>query len=104
MLRVLISMQKWASSAKKEYEGIMTEIFKLEIPIARIPEEVEIKEIALDKLVLDDENPRIGYWKDNIMRITDDTSQGDLEIALKTGSYENLYDLFERYWLERGLK
>lgn len=82
-------MRKWASSAKKEYEGIMTEIFKLEIPIARIPEEVEIKEIELDKLVLDEENPRIGYWKDNIMRITDDTSQGDLEIALKTGSYED---------------
>ncbi|HUV03375.1 MAG TPA: hypothetical protein VMW67_08100 [Desulfobacteria bacterium] len=67
----------------------MTEKFKLEIPIAGIPEEVEIKGIEIDKLVLDDENPRIGYWKDNIMRITDDTSQGDLEIALKTGSYED---------------
>jgi len=76
------------------------EKFKLEIPIAGISEEVEIKEIDVDKLVLDEEKTRIGYWKDNIMRITDDTSQGDLEIALKSGSYENLYDLLVRYWLE----
>ncbi|MBA7490486.1 hypothetical protein ES702_01024 [subsurface metagenome] len=62
---------------------------KLEIPIAGVPEEVEIEEIEIDKLVLDEENPRIGYWRDNIMRATDATSQGDLEIALKSGSYED---------------
>ncbi len=59
--------------------------FKLEIPIAGVPEEVEIKEIEIDKLVLDEENPRIGYWKDNIMRVSDNISQDDLEIALKAG-------------------
>lgn len=65
------------------------EKIKLEIPIAGVPEEVEIKEIEIDKLVLDEENPRIGYWRDNIMRVTDTTSQGDLEIALKSGAYED---------------
>jgi hypothetical protein len=65
------------------------EKIKLEIPIAGVPEEVEIKEIEIDKLVLDEENPRIGYWRDNIMRVTDAASQGDLEIALKSGNYED---------------
>jgi len=65
------------------------ERIKLEIPIAGVPEEVEIKEIEIDKLVLDEENPRIGYWRDNIMRVTDTTSQGDLEIALKSGCSED---------------
>lgn len=65
------------------------EKIKLEIPIAGVPEEVEIKEVEIDKLVLDEENPRIGYWRDNIMRVTDVTSQGDLEIALKSGAYED---------------
>ncbi|MEW6409384.1 MAG: ParB/Srx family N-terminal domain-containing protein [Nitrospirota bacterium] len=65
------------------------EKIKLEIPIAGVPEEVEIEEIDIDKLVLDEENPRIGYWRDNIMRVTDATSQGDLEIALKSGGYED---------------
>lgn len=65
------------------------EKIKLEIPIAGVPEEVEIKEIEIDNLVLDEENPRIGYWRDNIMRVTDATSHGDLEIALKSGNYED---------------
>ncbi|HJH27815.1 MAG TPA: hypothetical protein C5S37_13875 [Methanophagales archaeon] len=65
------------------------EKIKLEIPIAGVPEEVEIEEIEIDKLVLDEENPRIGYWRDNIMRVTDAASQGDLEIALKSGNYED---------------
>ena len=65
------------------------EKIKLEIPIAGVPEEVEIEEIEIDKLVLDEENPRIGYWRDNIQRVTDATSQGDLEISLKSGSYED---------------
>jgi len=65
------------------------EKIKLEIPIAGVPEEVEIREIEVDKLVLDEENPRIGYWRDNIMRVTDHTSQEDLEIALKSGDYED---------------
>ena len=58
---------------------------KLEIPIAGISEKVEIREIEIDRLILDEENPRLGYWRDNIMRVTDITSQGDLEIALRAG-------------------
>lgn len=65
------------------------EKIKLEIPIAGVPKEVEIREIDIDNLILDEENPRIGYWRDNIMRITDETSQGDLEIALKSGDYDD---------------
>jgi hypothetical protein len=71
----------------KSEGGSDMEKIKLEIPIAGVPEEVEIEEIEIDKLVLDEENPRIGYWRDNIQRVTDATSQGDLEIALKSGSY-----------------
>ena len=62
-----------------------TEKIKLEIPIAGVPEEIEIREIDIDKLILDQENPRIGYWRDNIMTYTDVTTQGDLEIALRAG-------------------
>jgi len=65
------------------------EKIKLEIPIAGVPEEVEIKEIEIDRLVLDEENPRIGYWRDNIMRVTDVASQGELELAVKSGGYED---------------
>jgi len=65
------------------------EKIKLEIPIAGVPEEVEIKEIEIDKLVLDEENPRIGYARDNILRVRDVTSQGDLEIALKSGNRDD---------------
>lgn len=61
------------------------EKMRLEIPIAGVPKEVEIVEVDLDDLLLDEENPRIGYWRDNIMRVSDTTSQGDLEIALKAG-------------------
>jgi hypothetical protein len=62
---------------------------RLEIPIAGIPEEVELREIDVDQLVLDEENPRIGFWRDNIARITDDISQVELESVLKRGNYED---------------
>jgi len=54
-----------------------------------VPKEVEVREINIDKLVLDVENPRIGFWLDNIMRVVDSVSQDDLEMALKTGDYED---------------
>lgn len=60
----------------------------MEVPIAGIPEEVEIDDIPIDDIVLDEENPRIGYWRDNILRVTDTTSQGDLELALKSGNID----------------
>lgn len=79
------------------------EKYKLEIPIAGVPKEVEIKEIDIDKLVLDEENPRIGYWRDNIMRITDITSQGDLEIALKSGNFEDYNRLRRSIEVNEGI-
>lgn len=62
--------------------------YKMEVPIAGIPEEVEIDDIPIDDIVLDEENPRIGYWRDNLLRITDATSQGDLELAIKSGNID----------------
>ena len=56
---------------------------RLEIPIAGIPEEVEIRNIDIDCLVLDEENPRIGYWLDNVAMSSDSTPQGQIELALK---------------------
>lgn len=56
--------------------------FILEIPIAGIPQKIDIEEVDVDKLVLDEENPRIGYWKDNILMVEDNISQGNLEIAI----------------------
>ncbi len=60
---------------------------KIEIPIAGKLENVEIEDIDIDKLILDYENPRIGYWTDNIMRVSDKVSQDDLELALKSGEF-----------------
>jgi hypothetical protein len=59
----------------------------IEIPIAGKLEMVKIEHIDIDKLILDHENPRIGYWSDNIIRVSDKVSQGDLELALKSGAY-----------------
>lgn len=58
----------------------------MEVPIDGVPEEVEIDDISVDDIMLDEENPRIGYWSDNILRITDTTSQKDLEFALKSSN------------------
>lgn len=55
----------------------------LEIPIAGIPKKIDIDEIDIDKLVLDEENPRIGYWKDNVLMVDENISQDDLVTALK---------------------
>jgi len=79
------------------------EKYKLEIPIAGVPEEVEIREIDINKLVLDEENPRIGYWRDNILRVTDLTSQGDLEIALKSGNFEDYNRLKRSIEVNEGI-
>ena len=79
------------------------EKYKLEIPIAGVPEEVEIREIDINKLILDEENPRIGYWRDNILRVTDLTSQGDLEIALKSGNFEDYNRLKRSIEVNEGI-
>lgn len=62
--------------------------YRMEVPIAGVPEEIEIGDIPVDQIILDEENPRIGYWSDNVSRITDTTSQGDLELALKSGNID----------------
>jgi len=60
------------------------------VPIAGILTEVENKDIELEKLVLDEENPRIGYWIDNIARIAnEEPTQEDLEKVLKMGQYDD---------------
>lgn len=79
------------------------EKYKLEIPIAGVPKEVEIKEIEIKKLVLDEENPRIGFWRDNIIRITDFTSQGDIEIAVKSGNFEDYNRLKKSIEVNEGV-
>lgn len=62
--------------------------YRMEVPIAGVPEEIEIDDIPIDDIVLDEENPRIGYWRDNILRVTDTTSQEDLVLALKSGNID----------------
>lgn len=76
---------------------------KLEIPIAGVPEEVEITDIEIDKLVLDNENPRIGYCLDNIMRVSDTPSQSDLELALKEVNYEEYNNLKRTIEVNEGI-
>jgi len=65
-----------------------TESYRMEVPIAGVPEEIEIADLPIDDIILDEENPRIGYWRDNILRITDSTNQKDLMIAIKGGNLD----------------
>ena len=67
--------------------------YTMEIPIAGVPEQVEVLDLDLDKLVLDEENPRIGFALDNLSRVKNNPSQGDLAQFIKTGNmaeYNNL--------------
>jgi len=77
-------MENPLHGAKREKK----ERYRMEVPIAGVPEEIEIDDIPIDDIILDEENPRIGYWRDNILRVTDTTSQGDLELALKSGNLD----------------
>lgn len=65
----------------------------IEIPIAGIKMEVEIREIGTDLLILDEENPRIGYWLDNVRMVSDEVTQDQLELALKSGNYDDYSNL-----------
>ncbi len=71
--------------------GENMEIAKFEIPIAGISCEAEIREIPVCDLILDDENPRIGYWLDNMVRGGDELTQSKLELAIK-GSNDTDYN------------
>lgn len=61
---------------------------KLDIPIGGMPSQVEVMDIDIDHLILDEENPRLGFWSDNIARGLDELHQEDLEYALKSVSYD----------------
>lgn len=71
------------------------ETMKLTIPLAGISIDVEIKDLDIDDLVLDEENPRIGYWMDNVLRVQDGVSQDDLALALRAGNLDE-YNTLKR--------
>jgi hypothetical protein len=70
-------------------------VYRMEIPIDGVPETVEIADISIDDVILDPENPRIGYWMDNVSRFTDTTTQEDLLLAVK-GSGLDEYNSLKR--------
>lgn len=76
---------------------------KLEIPIAGVPEEVEIQAVDIDKLVLDEENPRIGFYMDNLRMDTEEVSQEDLQFALTTGLRDEYHQLKKAIETNEGL-
>jgi hypothetical protein len=59
------------------------ERYKMEVPIDGVPEEIEIDDIPLDEIELDEENPRIGYARDNYVSAGQAVSQRDLATFLK---------------------
>lgn len=67
----------------------------LEVPIAGIPNEIEIREIEIGNLVLDDENPRIGFYLDNVIRSGEEVTQSNLEFAIKASNDED-YNTLKR--------
>ena len=57
------------------------EFFKLEYPIDGVPTEVEIRDVELDDIDLDPDNPRIGYYSDNQPKKS--LSQDEIAFALR---------------------
>jgi len=67
--------------------------------IAGILKDVEIDDIPTDDIELDEENPRIGYYKDNQSRVSDRFSQQDVMYGIKMGylvEYNRLKDSVEQ--------
>lgn len=60
------------------------EKFKMKFNIAGVPKEIELEDINIDKIDLDPENPRIGYWTDNQVKET--FSQDEIAFALREHS------------------
>lgn len=56
----------------------------MKFPIAGVPKEIELGEIDIDKINLDPENPRIGYWKDS--QVNESLSQEEISFALRENS------------------
>lgn len=68
------------------------------INIAGISKEVEIDDIPIDDIELDEENPRIGYYKDNISMVSDHFSQQEVMFGIKANyidEYNRLKDSIE---------
>jgi hypothetical protein len=63
-------------------------VYRMEVPIDGVPELVELRDVPIDDILLDEENPRIGYWHDNIARYVESTNQKDLELAIRAGGIE----------------
>lgn len=72
-------MSKKYKIVKKEQEG-----FRHKIPIAGEMIEVLRDDLDIDKINLDPENPRIGYWSDN--QIKKEFSQDEIAFALREKS------------------
>lgn len=53
---------------------------KIKINIGGIPTEIETKRIDIDKIILDQENPRIGLFKDS--QVKSELTQEEIEFAL----------------------
>ena len=53
------------------------------INIAGVPENFEIIDVPIDDITLDEENPRIGYYKDNYSFVIDHFSQEQVKLGLK---------------------
>ena len=67
--------------------------YRMKIPIDGVPETIEIADVPIDDIVLDLENPRIGYWMDNVSRFSEPTSQEDLLLAIKGSGFDEYNSL-----------
>lgn len=76
---------------------------KLVIPLAGLNIDVEIREINIDDLVLDEENPRLGYWMDNVLRVKEGVSQNDLALALRAGNLDEYNSLKHSVEFSEGI-
>ncbi len=60
------------------------------INIAGIPEIFEVIDVPLNEIELDEDNPRIGYYKDNYSFVTDHFSQDQVQLGIK--AYPEAYN------------
>jgi len=76
----------------------LSERRKYRTNIAGIPRDVGIDDIPIDDIELDEENPRIGYYKDNLSRVSSRFSQKEVMLGLKAiylDEYNRLKDSIE---------
>ncbi len=78
------------------------EKIKIKLPICGFMKEVEFGEIDLEKIKLDQDNPRIGLFTDSWKAVTDNFSQDQLERALQEDT-ENIGRLKINIETNRGI-